>query len=322
MSELLHSTLEQLPYVAAAAGLAAGTVLESRMQARIAEQRAPIISDYEGLLADESVSRREQTKRNLTGPLAAAGLAVGLANGLVWQHEAPERFDAPRVELVVDYSGATGVIRNNERPADTTNDIVSLFAERDNDDFAVQAFVARGGSVAVKEPEEVPTLSPFGDAPIEQALTSALDKVAIDNQAAAETEQESGSAVVVITHGNSVGGAQAIAARAGQDGLNTPIYFVNVEENINESTQASLEEIAEATGGEFWDADEMVLENISDVIQEMEPPKGELTPAHSWDERILTGLVSGGVLTVLIAHRRKMNLSFSGLSKPKETKGE
>lgn len=327
MSELYYGVLENLPYIAGSAGYVAGSIMDSRIDARltreITEQRQPIVDEYARLLPENESGSDHDRKSRVLGSAAVIGAFIGLTGGLVWQYNAPPEAEQPSVELVIDYSGATGSTSDGEAPVETTNKVVSMFAERDGDDFDVRAFVARSGDDNEYEPKDVFKLTPFGEAPLERALNSALNQITVTTQETLTEQEDSGSAIVVVTHGNTVGSSTSIAERAQEK---TPVFIVNVEEGISEASQASLEAVAEATGGEYWNADEdNIVEEVAAVIKDMEPPKQELDPAHGLGERILAGVFAGlGVakLHELIQRRKNEPLTSNGLSVPMGTKGE
>lgn len=320
MSDVLHTAAENLPYLATAAGAAIGVAGEAVMHRSIQEQRTPLVEEYGNLFEQEELSRKEKFGRYVVGPLALTGAVVGLANGLAWQHEAPDEHDIPRVQLVVDYSGATGVGEPGSRPVDTTNKVVDIFADRNDDDFSVQAYVAHAGGVTSREPDTVDNLTPFGRAPLDQALTHALDSVT--TEVIPSDDDEKNAAIVVVTNGNSIGGVNSVVSRADKQGANASVYVVNVKDTITEKQQADLEAIATKTGGQYWTEQEATTENISSIIEDLEPPKQELEPSHGVAERILAGLVSAGLLVTAVRARRNQPLTAKGLRVPKEGKGE
>ena len=292
-----------------AAAYLVGAGHEYIVQRRNDAEREPATEQMAALLGQQpELSRKQRIMSAMVGGMAIAGAAFGTINTLAWSQQPPEQQDATMIEIAADFSGATNISTEGERPIDATREIISLFD--DTADFDTQVFVASGGSTTVKTAEQAIDMRPFGPAPVDQAVSDAFNSIEL----ARADGSDAPAAVLVLSHGNSIGDPDVVVGRATTDsGETTPIYVVNTEgEAVNADTEAQLKAIAERTGGEYWSPDEATVENIEPLAEELAPEDQPIVWKHSLVERIGATAVSVLIAAGLYRLRRNQTSSVNG----------
>lgn len=206
MSEIITQAVEYLPYIGAAAGALAGAGIETIAVRQIGINENALASELNDIGTAETsrgslVSRFARTGR---ATLVVAGISVGMLNGLAWQTEATQE-TAPYLGVVVDHSGAV-----QGKALEGVNTMATMF---DSEDFNATAYVAAYSEVTPMEPSIVAETEPFGDAPLDQAYTSALaEALKIKSETGNIGENKSG--IFIITNGNEPGPALVVTEAA------------------------------------------------------------------------------------------------------------
>jgi hypothetical protein len=313
MNPVVQTSLEHLPAVAAVTGAMAGAALDLVAQHSIAQNREAMNEALPDLAEHYEPTRGRRVIRAVGSVTAAVTSLAFLANANVWAPEAADQVSPPGIELVVDYSGATGII-DDGAAAKTEAEYVGVFGALP--DVNVEALVASGGVFETMRPADIANETPAGDAPLTEATQSALDKARLVKTEALRENTPKTMGIVVLTNGNSIGEPEVVIATANETG--TPVYVVNVDNGQGDPAVAEgLKTITEKTGGAFWTAS---TTNSAAVSQEVRGSlEGSLMPEKEQDQsvklpdRILTGAL--GLLTVAyVFNRRKrtMAATFNG----------
>jgi hypothetical protein len=274
---------EAISQVAAAAGLAGGVALEARAQHNAekngenlqleAATRAIAEKQANAAAPTRATRTRRWLGRHATAPLAllAAG-AMGM--GVYSLEQQPETITPPvqpKLEMVVDHSGATNLSLDGKPTVLQVNALASEFAGSKTQG---EALVASQGTVNKMPISKVEKSTPFGPAPLEQATTLAIDT------SSAVNGQDS---VLVITNGNSVGDTAKLTKQAKKE--HTPVFVVNVENATQtaDDLKGDLEKLAKDTGGKYWDANKGNLEEVADSVKAtLEPAEAKSSKPAKW----------------------------------------
>jgi hypothetical protein len=257
-----------IPVAATAAGLAAGAWADRKAINRAAEERQALAEvwslDDEQPEATPRTNRIRRAGRYVTALAVSAGLAAGLsAEAWVPLHEHADQQTPPALEVVVDHSGATALSLNGNQPVDSEiNSVVKQLGGIE--DVNAEAWLAGSGEAKPMTLEQATRAPAFGDAPLEQAMQSALGRAGF----AAAKRQSPGqhdASVVVITNGNNIGQPRAVAKEAKLKG-NAPVFVVNVEGTDGKTAQ-DLQKIAEQTHGKYWDVRQDNLNSVAGDVK-------------------------------------------------------
>lgn len=258
---------EIISQVAAVTGYGIGLAMEQRAlqnAQRNAEKlqleaATAAIQESEQAAPEQPSRFRQWVGRSALAPLAltAAGAAGLVTYAYKQEAETIVPPTQPGLEMVVDHSGATNLTLGSTPAVDEINSLTRRFTD---EDVKAEALVASNGKVQSTPVEKIGQLPPFGDAPMEQATNLAIDK-------ATANAIEGQNSVLAITNGNSLGDVNDLSRKAQRAG--TPVFVVNVEEANKTSGElkADLKQLANKTGGEYWDANEKNLDEVSDDVQ-------------------------------------------------------
>lgn len=296
MPEIISTAVEYLPYIGATAGALAGAGAETVAVRRLGKDEQALAAELNDIGISETsrgsfVSRVARTGR---ATLVVAGISVGMLNGLAWQSEATQE-TAPYLGVVVDHSGAV-----QGKALTGVDEMATMF---DSDAFDATAFVAAYSEVKPMQPAEVAKTEPFGDAPLDQAFTSALaEALKIQSETGNVGDHKSG--IFIITNGNEAGPADAvIAAAVAQE---TPVFVANVEGDSNPVTVDQLKKVAKDTGGKYWGVDADNTKKMADTIQStLEDNNLKQDQPNRWPLKIAAGVAGVGLFITGFKNRRK-----------------
>ncbi len=239
--------IEFAPEIGFAAGAAAGSALELIAHRRIVKNDAAMVEAWGGI--NETPSRMQRIARVVISPLVLISAPIAAYNAAVWQPEPGPETTPPYIGLVIDHSGATATAAN--KPIDEINKVAK--ALQDNN-LEVHAIVARAGDVRAISSDNVAADEAFGDALLYQGMQAAFDDETAMRQRSVGKQNRQSIGTVVITNGNTIGVPEDIIAKAKV--INTAVNVVNVEgKGADPATIQGLQDIAEQTGGKYWDAD-------------------------------------------------------------------
>ena len=275
------ASVEIISQIAGVAGYAAGQIAEQRAL-RNAQNNALNLQLEAATNAVEAADNEQQSKqnrmrvwagRNVLAPIACLGFgAAGLVTYAAKQD--PEVIfppNLPKLEMVVDHSGAT---RLSLGGTPSVEQIDKLSQELVIKEIKGEALVASDGQVKAMPIDKVNDHEPFGDAPLKQATSLAIDK----------SNSDQGS-VLVITNGNTIGNianTKQIIRQAKRK--KTPVFVVNVENNQQDSNQLNEEQLlAKATGGKYWNANQKNLDQVSaSVKRTLVPQEAKTSNPNRW----------------------------------------
>lgn len=312
VSEVTRVSSEYFPLVAATAGYVGGSVADAfDIQKKAAAERLALVEQYGEIAELDQTSTFRRIGRALVRPVAAVTLVAAGVNAMAWQPEPATKRIAPQVEVVVDYAGAAAVVDGGQ-PATVITDFAQEFAE--SDEAEAQALVARAGVVAVTNPKEVGADSPFGVAPMDEATQTALDNAQLAKSRAYEAAQQKSAGIAVLTFSDQIGEPTNVVARA--QAQNTPIFVVNVQgETPNQQLNDELRGVAEASGGQYWSADETepkaVVEAVTKDLQALSGEDRQSGGESRWPLRAL-GAASALALLGVYRSRRNAPLTLRG----------
>lgn len=257
--------------VAGVVGYAAGQVLDNLAVERAARAHESVNQSWDLALANTNVvlpraSLAQRTGRRVVAPLAIVlGVGTGLSADAWMPNSAPTFSSVPHLELVVDHSGATGLPVNGSPVTGEINTVVNQFSATHK--ISTEALVATNGTVVPLRVDQVSANRAFGEAKLADATEQALDRTAEVTPVLGDQGEKRDAAILVITNGNPIGQtAQVVAATKQQH--NTPIFVVNVEgAGAEAATTQSLEAIAQQTGGQYWDAHQSNLSEVSKAVE-------------------------------------------------------
>jgi hypothetical protein len=315
MSEIVRTVVELAPFVIG--GDAVGAVADYYMARRVADEREPVsevMGDVNEMdMAPASVSRSSRLK--LVGEKAVSTLALtaaltATANAYAWLGTGQPDSQEPKVELVVDRSGATAYGTAPTAEAET-NRIAQEFADEDSVDTT--ALVGKGGQTLPSNPDEVPSVEPFGDAPMRDAFSTAVANLRLDekkNPVSTEDDKKS-AAIVVATNGNEFGSVSDVVQKA--DEVDAEVDVIDTAEGTDAQTAAQFRRIADGTGGEYIDREDLKKEDVAKQVA------GDLAPSNDpnkkEDDKLpekIIGILSLAALIRLLKDRRNMPLTFRG----------
>lgn len=218
---------------------------------------------------------RQWIGRNAMAPLTmlVAGAAGMAAYAYARDPQVVVPPTQPKLEMVVDHSGATSLALDGTPSVVEVN---KLAREVTDQNIQGEALVAGNGKVQAMPIKKVGKNTPFGPAPLEQATSLALDK----STANAVKGQNS---VLVITNGNSVGDTKKLAAKAEHN--QTPVFVVNVEgaNKTPHDLKGDLQSLAKGTGGQYWDANKGNLTEVADSVQAtLSPAEVKSSKSFPW----------------------------------------
>lgn len=314
MSEVLRTAIELAPYVVG--GDAIGAVADYYMSRRIADERQPVsevMGDVNEMdMAPYSQSRMSKLKqvgsRAVSTLALTAALAAG-ANAYAWSGDEQPNSQEPKVELVVDRSGATAYGDTPTAEAETNRLAKNLAGE---DSIDTTALIGKGGQTLPSKPGDVPSVEPFGDAPMREAFSTAVADLRLQEREHPQAQDKKKSeAIVVATNGNEFGSSGDVVEKAKE--VDARVYIVDVAQGTDAKTAAQFRRIAEKTGGEYLDREDLQKTDVArQVADELAPSKDKKKKEDDkWPEKIF-GLLSLVVLARLAKDRRNMPLTFSG----------
>lgn len=260
IGESAKLVIENLPAVAAIAGMAAGSTIEWVNQRHDQNERLALSESLVDAGPEPSRIRRFSRA-------AAFGMFTGLVavtNAVAWESTLDTEVVPASVQVVVDASGATMFNdgQAHRRAARLTEEIGNT------DGIDGSAFVARGGAVEPARTDEIIDYPPLGNAPMGEATASSLGAIRSDRQA---DEQRTG-AVVIITNGTGLNNSQNMVRRAREGEI--PISIVNTlpTADTDETAIEQFEVITERTGGQYFTRQqgtaEAVIEGLQDSLRE------------------------------------------------------
>lgn len=277
---------EVLSQVAAVAGGTVGWYAEQRAiknavinAERIELEAATAAVSETQAAVDTEPSRgfrvRQWIGRNAMAPLTM--LVAGAAGMAAYAYKQEPQVilppTQPKLEMVVDHSGATNLALDGTRSVVEVNSLANQIAGKD---IQGEALVAGNGTVGRMPIRKVSQNRPFGPAPLEQATSLALET----STANAAKGQNS---VLVITNGNSVGDTAKLTRQAKRD--ETPVFVVNVESasQTSHGLKAELKGLAKDTGGQYWDANKGNLSEVADNVQAtLSPAETKKNESPKW----------------------------------------
>ncbi len=293
---------DALPFIVSAASVGAiGAVLEASAKGRIAANTQSLVSEYGPIAESQPVSRL----RKFGGALLVAGVGLGFLNGFAWQSESTVHNIPPKLEIVVDHSGATGL--GGGSAAHEITELVNLFDDEAKID--AQAFIASSGEVQQTAPNKVSQNLPFGNAPLYRATKSALDQAGLNKAEGNASVQQKSNGVLVLTNGNRINPSTSIIKEAKSEGV--PVFVVNVEAaKTKVDTTDQLKSIAKQSGGKYWDANKNNINQVGKVVKDELVPQNVDTQDHPnrWPMRGVAAVVTAATLGGLFKRRRSMTL--------------
>lgn len=188
------------------------------------------------------------------------------------------------VGVVVDHSGATALAFEGNQPANIQiNTVAEQFIDKD---VKGKAYIASNNQVESAKIKDIPASEPFGNAPLGQAMGTAL----------AETRDGS---VVFISNGNEAGKVQDLEESA--EANNNKLFVVNVETvDQPKNTLQAEKELAEAMGGEYWKANEDNLDDVASKVKEaVQPASQESGGSDKWPLVLFGGMLIAGTIGTL-----------------------
>ncbi|HEX5456521.1 MAG TPA: hypothetical protein VFW77_04105 [Candidatus Saccharimonadales bacterium] len=315
MSEIVRTVVELAPFIAG--GDAIGAVTDYYMARKAADEREPVsevMGDVNEMdMAPSSSSRVSRLK--LVGEKAVSTLALtaaltATANAYAWLGTGQPGPHEPKVELVVDRSGATAYGDAPTAEAET-NRIAKEFAEEDS--VETTALVGKGGQILPSKPEDVPSVEPFGDAPLREAFSTAVAdlRLAEKNNPVSTEDDKKSAAIVIATNGNEFGSPGDVINKA--DEVDARVDVIDTAQGTDAQTAAQFRRIAEKTGGEYIDREDQDKKNVAQQVA------GDLAPSHDKkkkeDDKLpekIIGILSLAALIRLLKDRRNMPLTFRG----------
>lgn len=252
---------EVISQVAAIAGYSAGQLAEYRAQ-RNAMRNAEALqleAATNAIEASDNEDQRHGRVRQAIGRYAAAPMAIiGFGAAGLFTYSMTQENEViyppvqPKLEMVVDKSGATKLALGDTPSSVQIDEIARVFVDQD---IQGEALVASSGVVKALSIEKVESVSPFGDAPLEQASSLALDKAG----------DKAGTALI-ITNGNDLGDTKELAQEAKAKEI--PVFIINVEsQNSGSNNLVDEQRLAKSSGGEYWDANEKNYKVVADSVK-------------------------------------------------------
>lgn len=303
---------ETITIAATAVGYVAGQVFETNAVHRVAQARERLVA----IGGDEFASSDDSRTTSFLGRAVVRGLVplalvAGVASGAEVYGWLPGELHHPQaatLEIAVDHSGATSLDLGGKPPVDQINGIVDKLI---GDNLRSEAIVAGSSQIHVVRPTDVKRMQPFGDAPLEQAVTLGLDK-AVET---ATSRQQRANGVLIITNGNSIGHTAALTAKAREQ--HTPVFVVNVENNgkTAAATARSLQSIAKQTGGKYWEANSGTADKVAKSVEAALVPQDSRTPVPNRNLFKAWGLLAGVGAVEIFRRRKNMTLQ----SQPKRS---
>lgn len=303
MSGVIRQSVEYLPEIAAGAGLLVGAGLEAVAQRNMSRNRESLANEWgEDVVGTPETKKRTKIIGRVVGPLAVLTSAVAAFNGAAWQPAEGAETAPPHVEVVIDHSGATGI---GDRPIESINDIALELVDEDIDTSAV---VASSGVERIMPLDEIIQNQPFGDARMDRAAATAIDRSTEIQREIIGSETERSIGIVAITNGNTLGDPQHVIERAEES--NIPIFVVNVEGKDAPANVASeLESIAEGTDGKYFEAEaanaEEIAQEVDDVLEDRLIDDDD--EKNRWIGRVVAGALA---LTIPSVYRKRKNMTF------------
>lgn len=285
-----------MPYIGATAGAVAGGVTDMmarRSLAKDQEALAAVLGDIADTEQRESIMSRVRRVGGAT--LVVAGATVGMLNGLAWQTEADQSLP-PTLGVIVDHSGA---VQANDEVLNSVNSMTSMF---DSEAFDATAYVAANGEVNPMKPSKVVDSEPFGDAPLEQAMTTAFGEGQKERE---QTGNNNKTGIVAIVNGNQIGAPDAVIATAKAQG-ETAVFVANVEGKADAAVVQDLKRIAKETGGAYFDVPTEKTDEMKDKVADtLEKKAFKQDQPSRWPLRTVAGALGVGTFIRGYRNRRK-----------------
>ena len=296
--------LEQFPLVVpgVAVGYIAGLAVDTLSVKKASENLGGLSLSHE-TTADEinsstKFSKIQKNASRFIAPLALTGAFLGGSVGMLFQGTNAKIKEPSSIEIVVDHSGYT----IGDGSIESVNSIASSFSGNKN--FDSKVLIAGSGQVIVSKPESVASDNPFGIAPLDQALTSALTQIS-SNQGDSKNSNKS-NAVLVISDDNSVGSVDSAVSLAKSG--NIPVFTVDVSSSQNQ-TSSDLNTLATSTGGNFWQSPSVdkrakIADKIYASINETASSNRKSATGNVRDIALIFSVISLGAFVSLAANRR------------------
>lgn len=277
-------TPETLIGIASATGYVAGAVADRVAVHRAAQHRTAIAEVHESIDLPVRGGIGRTALRTIV-----PGVGAGIAAGLLAYSVAPGQIEQPpesRMSIVVDRSGATGLAGEGQTPAERQNSIITTF---NTENANSEVIVAGTGRPKVIAPEAVASEASFGTAPLDQAVSLALDRA---GAAAADTKKNSGANITVLTYGNTFGQPEPVIEKAKAVGAQLHIVNVQSPEATPPETMQVFTAVAEQTGGKLWSGVEQKPEEIAAGIDADTAPE----PGEPVEPPLQGAALAGGLL--------------------------
>ncbi len=284
--------------IGAAAGYAGGQIAETLAQARVARNRASVVAAGGDEFSTESAARTsfQALRSRAIAPIAiAAAVGCSLEGYALLASESVQEQQSP-LKIVVDHSGGTA----GEGKSAPINIINAVVAELGKTGVTSKVLVASIDEFPEVSLERVAKLQPFGDAPLDKALSFSI------SQSAAAPKNSGANKVtdriVVITNGNGIGGANTIK-QAQAAGVEITVVNVKPSGRTKAPIEASFKAIAKDTGGIYVPTNELGTEKaIKQVEKGLAPSKESVQAPY----KPLFGAVGGlALLGAAVNYRRR-----------------
>jgi len=296
--------LEQFPIVVpgVAVGYIAGLAIDTLSVKKASENLGGISLSHEStaneINSSSEVSKIKKNASRFIAPLALTGAFLGGSVGMLFQGSGAKVKEPSTIEIVVDHSGYT----IGDGSIGSVNDIASSFSGNKN--FDSKVLIAGSGQIVVSKPELVASDNPFGIAPLDQALTSALTQISSSQGESKNTNKS--NAVLVISDDNSVGSIDSAISLAKSS--NIPVFTVDVSSSKNQ-TSSDLNKLATSTGGNFWqnpsaDKRSKIADKIYSSISESSNSNQKSANGNVRDLALIFSVISLGAFVSLAANRR------------------
>lgn len=303
-------SVEIISQGAAIAGYAVGQFAEYHA-ARHQQANAEALIEAAGIAhqttPENEVPRKGVMQRFLgnkaVAPLALIGAGtLGLGTYAALQEpETTYSQDVPKLEIVVDHSGATQLPFGGEPSVETINDLAAEFVSKQ---IEAEALVAGDGKVHSTSIEKIDDFPPFGEAPLAQAASLGLDKAGQNGE------------LLIITNGNQLDNTQELSDQAEKTGAK--VYIVNIESGETSDNLDDEQQLAENSGGKYWNADEANLEDVADEVHDtLIPATSEDSGSKKWpipEFMLMLGLAGVGY------YSRKKAATIASLKTPRGNK--
>lgn len=315
MSEVVKTVVETLPYTAPAAGAALGildgyraTGVLARNRQKFIEHNGPDLLDHEDQeLANtvESPASTISVRRRLTSPvvgaLAATYALAGFGAAVAWQGEDSEKTPLPNVVFVGDHSGATGL--GNKPAVNMINRTAKILAQ--DKKISASAILASNGKEFPAKITNVQKNEPIGPAFMGNATELGIS---LAKEKSAEARGETGSAVIVATHGNSIGSSKKVIEKANSADSKVAVYVLNTYKDTPSERINGFKKVAKQTGGKYV---ETVNEDTFDKVADKLSPAAEIPVKEEdkWPLKLLSAVLAASAVIATRKYARKLPIS-------------